>query len=68
MHTDWCLQSDACDHSMSSGSPFIVTLHAHHQDRAHLYLIFEFVSGGELLHLLRKQRNSVFTADQCRCS
>lgn len=48
------------------GSPFIVTLHAHHQDRAHLYLIFEFVSGGELLHLLRKQRNSVFTADQCR--
>ena len=48
------------------GSAFVVTLFEHAQDSAHLYLIFEFVSGGELMHLLRKQRNSVFTAEQCR--
>lgn len=40
-------------------SPFLVRLHAAFQDTTHLYLLMEFVQGGELFTFMRKRRRAL---------
>jgi len=47
-------------------SPFIVALFDYFQDRSSIYLVLEFVNGGEMFTVLQRQPNRRFSAVQTR--
>lgn len=47
-------------------SPFVVALFDYYQDRENIYLVLEFVNGGEMFTVLQRQPNRRFSAVQTR--
>lgn len=45
----------------NNDSKYLVKLHSTFQDRDHLYLVMEYISGGDLLHLLIEK--DIFTEE-----
>jgi len=50
----------------SGNSEFIVRLFDYFQDKENIYLVLEFVNGGEMFTVLQRQPNRRFSAVQCR--
>lgn len=49
---------------MKNNSPFLVELTSTFQDKKHVYIVMEYVSGGDLLHLLIEK--DIFTEAETR--
>ena len=47
-------------------SPFLVHLHDYFQDRRNVYLIMDYMLGGELFHVLHKLPTRKFSSVQAR--
>jgi protein kinase A len=49
--------------------PFLITLWGTWQDSKNLYMVMDFIEGGELFSLLRKSQVSIlsYTGDECMC-